>query len=72
MAGIDHELLVKAMEKSNVTPQRLATESGKSLQYVCDITSGRRTLKRNPALIAEFARICDVPVHWIRNREQAS
>jgi hypothetical protein len=71
MTGIDHEMLVKAMEKSNVTPKHLADESGKSLQYVCDIVSGRRTLKRNPALIAEFARICDVPVHWIRRRESA-
>lgn len=72
MAGIDHELLGKAMRKSKITPQRLADETGKSLQYICDITKGRRTLKRNPALIDRIAEVCDVPPHWIEKRDRAA
>jgi transcriptional regulator with XRE-family HTH domain len=67
MAAIDHELLTKAMDKSGVTPKRLATETGMSLTYICDILAGRRTLKRNPALRRSIAKACDVPVHWIEH-----
>ena len=67
MAAIDHALLAKAMDKSGVTPTRLATETGKSLTYICDILAGRRTLKRNPELRRQIANVCDVPVHWIEH-----
>lgn len=69
MAGIDHELLTKAMRKSKVTPQQLADDLDLSLQYICDITKGRRTLKRSPDLIDRIAAAIDVPPHWIEKRE---
>lgn len=65
MAGIDHESLTKAMEKAGMSPRRLADELGLSLQYVCDIQKGRRTLKRRPDLVKEIAERLDVPIHWI-------
>jgi transcriptional regulator with XRE-family HTH domain len=68
MAAIDAELLQKAMDKAGVSRQRLAAEVGVSLQYVCDITAGRRTLKRNPDLRKRIADVCDVPTHWIEHR----
>lgn len=69
MAAIDKNLLAKAMDMSGVTPKRLADETGKSLTYICDITAGRRTLKRNPELRRAIAKVCDVPVHWIEHRD---
>lgn len=67
MGAIDYKMLVKAMDKSGVTPKRLAEKTGKSLTYICDITAGRRTLKRNPELRRAIAEACDVPVHWIEH-----
>ncbi len=67
MPAIDPEALVKAMDKSGVTPRQLATQVGKSLQYVCDIRSGRRLLKRNPELRKQIALALDVPPHWIEH-----
>ncbi len=69
MAGIDNELLQKAMRKSKVTPRQLADELGLSLQYVCDIAAGRRTLKRSPELIDRIAAAVDVPPFWIEKRD---
>lgn len=71
MAGIDHQLLEKAMRKSQVTAKQLADELDLSLQYICDITSGRRTLKRSPELIDRIAAALDVPPHWIEKRDAA-
>ena len=65
MSAIDKELLIKAMEKSGVTQKQLAESIGKSKQYVSDLTTGHRTLKRNPALRKAIASALDVPVHWI-------
>lgn len=62
---ISAEDLVKAMERSGVTPQRLADELGISKQYINDIVKGRRTLKRNPLLRKRIAAAIDVPQHWI-------
>ena len=72
MAAIDPELLVKAMERSSFSRQKLAQELGVSLQYVCDITAGRRLLKRNPELRNRIALALDVPPHWIETRELAA
>lgn len=63
-------MLVKAMDKAGVTRRRLADELGMSLQYVCDITAGRRTLKRNPDLRRRIAGVCDVPTHWIEHHDE--
>lgn len=70
VAAIDHQLLLKAMDKSRVTPKMLAESTGKSLTYICDITAGRRTLKRNPELRRAIAAACDVPVFWIEHHEE--
>lgn len=67
--AIDHNLLVKAMAKSQVTTKRLADETGMSLQYMCDIVAGRRTLKRNPELRSLIAKALDVPPHWIEHQD---
>lgn len=67
--AIDGVLLTKAMDKSGVTRQQLAERLEISLQYVCDITAGRRTLKRNPELRKRIAQELDVPVHWIEHAE---
>lgn len=65
MGAIDPTNLAKAMDSKNVTRKHLADELGISLQYVCDITAGRRLLKRNPELRMRIAQVCDVPIHWI-------
>lgn len=40
-----------------------------SLQYACDLISGHRKLKRNPALRKKIATFANVPVDWIEVRE---
>lgn len=65
VASIDHRLLLKRMDDAGVTPKQLATATGKSLTYICDITAGRRTLKRNPLLRSEIAKALDCPRFWI-------
>ena len=72
MAAIDPYSLTKAMAKAPMTAKQLVEalrQEGQpvSLQYVCDITSGRRTLKRNPALRRAIAAALDVPQHWIEH-----
>lgn len=53
------------MEGAGKTPKMLADDIGMSLTYVCDITAGRRTLKRNPDLRARIAKAIGVPRDWI-------
>ena len=48
---------------------QLAEATGMSLTYVCDITAGRRTLKRNPELRKKIAVALNVPQHWIEHAE---
>ena len=69
MAAIDHQGLTKAMDLALVTPKQLAEATGMSLTYVCDITAGRRTLKRNPELRKKIAVALNVPQHWIEHAE---
>lgn len=69
MAAIDHKGLTKAMDLALVTPKQLAEATGMSLTYVCDITAGRRTLKRNPELRKKIAVALNVPQHWIEHAE---
>lgn len=71
MAAIDPAALTKAMNLAGVTPRRLADEVGVSLQYVGDLRTGRRTLKRNPELRRRIADALSVPVHWIERSEVA-
>lgn len=72
MSAISPEGLVKAMEKAPITAKALATETGVSLTYMCDIIAGRRTLKRNPELRRKLAIALDVPQHWIEHHTEAA
>lgn len=61
------------MDKECVTPKDLAEELGLSLSYVCDITAGRRRLKRNPVLRRRLADAlnCRVSTLTIEESEAA-
>lgn len=52
-----------------MTAKQLAEHTGLSLTYVCDITAGRRTLKRNPEMRKRIALALNVPQHWIEHHE---
>lgn len=65
MAVIDPIGLGKAMDKAGMSQRQLADTLDISLQYMCDITAGRRTLQRSPGLRRRIAGALDVPVHWI-------
>ena len=69
VTAIDPNALRREMDKEGVTPTALANELGVSLSYVCDITAGRRTLKRNPELRKKIAVALNVPQHWIEHAE---
>ncbi|MDQ2729106.1 MAG: helix-turn-helix transcriptional regulator [Actinomycetota bacterium] len=69
MPPLDKTLLKKAMDKAGVSTKRLSDEAPMSLQYACDLVSGHRNLKRNPALRKRIAEVLDVPVHWIEHHE---
>lgn len=74
VAAIDHQSLRKALDLAGLTPKQLvealAGDGGGSisLQYACDILSGRRTLKRNPTLRRRIAVAAGVPQHWIESQ----
>jgi len=57
------------MEMAPMTAKQLAEHTGLSLTYVCDITAGRRTLKRNPEMRKRIALALNVPQHWIEHHE---
>lgn len=71
MAGIDSEHLQKLMEKDGSNVANLAPRVGISRQYLGDILSGRRTLKRNPELIGKLAEALNVPRSMIERRDVA-
>lgn len=60
------------MDKEGVTPKVLADELGVSLSYVCDITAGRRRLKRNPVLVRRIADALNCRVSTIQAEECAA
>lgn len=62
---IDPARLQKAMNGAPITPVTLAKEVGVSVQYICDMLSGRRRLKRNPTLRKKIATVIGVPTDWI-------
>lgn len=67
MSGINAADLLLAMDRAPMTTSQLARTVGISLSYMCDITSGRRNLKRNPALRRRIAVALNVPQHWIED-----
>jgi len=68
MAQINGEALKVLREKDGWTATAFAGEAGISLTYLGDIEAGRRTLKRNPALIRTFAQMLNVPVSMLQRR----
>lgn len=69
MAIIDPAGLAKAMDLAPMSAKRLADTVGISIQYITDITRGRRTLKRNPELRHKIAAALGVPQFWIESHE---
>ena len=72
MPAIDPDTLTTAMVMTGTTASDIAARCDISLQYVCDVKAGRRTLKRNPELRAAIAAAITteqtpngVPVRWI-------
>lgn len=59
------------MEKDGSSVVSLSERLGISRQYLGDVIAGRRTLKRNPALISDIARELNVPRSMIEHRETA-
>lgn len=68
VAGIDGAALKKAREMDGASRTQLAERAGISVQYLCDIEEGRRTLKRNPGLVNRLAEACGVPKSWLQKR----
>lgn len=55
-------------EKDGSSRTEFAKQAGISLQYLCDIEEGRRTLKRNPGLIKSLAEVLNVPTSMLEQR----
>lgn len=71
MPAIDKDNLVRAMDGAGVTAKPLAETVGISLQYMVDITKGRRTLKRNPELRQKIAQAIGCPRFWIEHHDDS-
>jgi transcriptional regulator with XRE-family HTH domain len=56
-------------EKDGSSRTQFASRIGISMEYLCDIESGRRTLKRNPGLIKKIAETLNVPTSMVEYRE---
>lgn len=65
---IDGPALKVLREKDGYSRTDLAKRLNISLQYLCDIEDGRRTLKRNPGLIGRMAEALNVPRSMIERR----
>lgn len=65
---INAEALRVLREKDGYSRTLFAQQVGVSLQYLCDIEDGRRTLKRNPGLIRRMATVLNVPVSMLERR----
>lgn len=59
--AIDAAALKLLRERSGYSMSVFAKKVGISLQYLCDIEGGNRTLKRSPALIKKMADELQVP-----------
>jgi len=68
MPAIDGAHLRVIRERDGSSQVSLAERLGISPQYLADIEAGRRTLKRNPALIKKIANVLDIPVSMIIRR----
>jgi transcriptional regulator with XRE-family HTH domain len=66
---INPDALAECMNSAGVSKTQLADRVGISIQYVCDIHVGRRTLERNPSLRRQIAAALDVPQSKIEVRQ---
>ncbi len=57
------------MNVAGCSPVKLAERVGISDDYMRNIRSGYRTLKRNPELRRAIADALGVPVHWIEHHD---
>lgn len=62
---INAEHLTIARERDGQSKSEFAKRVGISLQYLCDIEAGKRTLCRNPGLIKAMAEALGVPVSML-------
>jgi transcriptional regulator with XRE-family HTH domain len=72
VAAIDNEALKDWLDAKGWTLKDFAAEVGISLQYLCDIVGGSRTLKRNPGLRKRMAEALGIPVTRIEKRIEAA
>ena len=68
MAAADGSAIKVLREKDGSSRTVFAARVGISLQYLCDIEEGRRTLKRNPALVKRIAETLNVPMSMVEHR----
>jgi transcriptional regulator with XRE-family HTH domain len=68
MAAIDGEHVRILRVRNGESATDFAGRIGISLSYLGDIETGRRTLKRNPALIKRIADELKVPISMIEHR----
>jgi transcriptional regulator with XRE-family HTH domain len=69
--AIDRQALKILRIKDGSSVSVLARRVGISVQYLCDIESGHRKLKRNPALIKRLAEALNVPTSMLELRTPA-
>lgn len=66
--AIDGAALRILREKDGASRTQFAALIGISMEYLCDIEAGRRTLKRNPGLVKKIAETLNVPTSMIERR----
>lgn len=67
--NVNHAALSAIRAKDGMTKKQLAEASGISLQYLCDIESGRRGAK--PDVMKRLAAALNVPLSAIEGRVSA-
>jgi transcriptional regulator with XRE-family HTH domain len=72
MAGVNGALVRILREKDGCSRKAFAEKIGISLQYLCDIEDGRRSLKRNPGLIKTMAEALNVPTSMLEYRSSVA
>lgn len=70
--AIDPKALETAMNVAGASPVKLAEKVGISDDYMRNIRSGYRTLKRNPELRKAIADALGIPVRWIEHHDEAA
>lgn len=66
--AIDGAAVKILREKDGASRTQFAKLVGISMEYLCDIEAGRRTLKRNPGLVKRIAETLNVPTSMVEHR----